>query len=340
MKNKCVEWMMALCDLIWHYLSSMKYFGGSRNRSTISSLPDEVIINILSRLPAQTVLACRAVCSAWLHMTLTSQFTEMHLIRSTPLILGRALVGYYGRNLGWFFIDNFLFKKAEMRGLEFVRQGSKENRTLCVEAFCNGLLIFKNDFDKYVICNPITREEVAFWLRTDDQICGFYYHRLQKEYTLLIYQKSDKNKFSVYGLSSKDRRTLATCATFNLSCFCEAATCGALFWATHGSKIHNSLSVSTNSILMFNLETENFVVKDQPTDRYKRDVRTLVKLLEIDGKLGCFDVYQKSVQVWILEDVQTWKWCKRYVVDLNGFINIYGDRDKPNAETFVVANQN
>ncbi|XP_074311179.1 putative F-box protein At5g38810 [Silene latifolia] len=336
-KNNCVvASIMAMWDLICHYL------GDCQNGSTISSLPDEIIINILSRVSAETILACRAVCSAWHHITNTTQFTQLHRIRSNnPVILGRVFnssISYSSPR--WFFIGNFRFYNVEITGLESVRRASKPH----VQAVCDGLIIFKhsvNYTDSYVICNPITREEVEFRLQTNDNICGFYYHKVQKEYALLIYQKNDQYEYSIYGLTSKDRRTISTRVEFNPNC-CGVSTCGALFWIIYGSKYHNSLSVNTESILMFNLETEKFTVKDHPADRYKQAARNQLKLLEIDGKLGCCDVYSKSVQVWILEDVENWKWAKRYVVDLNRILNEnYGDRSIPQiAKTCVVATLN
>nr|TKW38250.1 hypothetical protein SEVIR_1G101800v2 [Setaria viridis] len=45
----------------------------------IPELSDEIVLNILVRLPVKTVLRCRAVCKAWLAIISDSSFTRAHL---------------------------------------------------------------------------------------------------------------------------------------------------------------------------------------------------------------------------------------------------------------------
>lgn len=62
-------------------------------------LPDEVIVNILSRLPADGVLKCRRVCRCWRNLTSTRYFADLHLQRSTPAIYGHV----YDSDVGFIF---------------------------------------------------------------------------------------------------------------------------------------------------------------------------------------------------------------------------------------------
>ncbi|KAJ4832903.1 hypothetical protein Tsubulata_048203, partial [Turnera subulata] len=56
-------------------------------KAAFESLPDEIIIEILSRLPADFIVECRRVCKRWLVLTTTPAFAELQLMRATTVIV-------------------------------------------------------------------------------------------------------------------------------------------------------------------------------------------------------------------------------------------------------------
>lgn len=51
---------------------------------SLASLPSEILINIMSRLPVRTAARCRCVCRPWLDLLTTPNFAASHLARSAP----------------------------------------------------------------------------------------------------------------------------------------------------------------------------------------------------------------------------------------------------------------
>ena len=82
---QCLKWIPHLChQLVWLVAIHKKGF--------VKPLPDDIIIDILSRLLAECVLECRKVCRVWLALTSMPHFIEMHHKRAIPEILCSARI--------------------------------------------------------------------------------------------------------------------------------------------------------------------------------------------------------------------------------------------------------
>ncbi|KAJ4841326.1 hypothetical protein Tsubulata_039531, partial [Turnera subulata] len=66
-------------------------FNSKADVASALPLPDDVIIDILSRLPADHVLQCRRVCKRWRALTSTAYFAQLQLQRATPVVLAGCL---------------------------------------------------------------------------------------------------------------------------------------------------------------------------------------------------------------------------------------------------------
>ncbi|KAJ4822169.1 hypothetical protein Tsubulata_020775 [Turnera subulata] len=66
-------------------------FNSKADVASALPLPDDVIIDILSRLPADHVLQCRKVCKRWRALTSTAYFAQLQLQRATPVVLAGCL---------------------------------------------------------------------------------------------------------------------------------------------------------------------------------------------------------------------------------------------------------
>ncbi|XP_057786309.1 F-box protein At4g22390-like isoform X2 [Salvia miltiorrhiza] len=121
-------------------------------------LPSEIILNILSRLPARTTMICKCVCKPWLDLLVTPEFVKSHLSKSVP-----GLVVFEWKT------DPNPHKVVEfVNKLDF---NCHEHRWNVVFSFdlpfygpvhdsANGLLFSCHRDDEIFVCNPITREYI------------------------------------------------------------------------------------------------------------------------------------------------------------------------------------
>uniref|UniRef100_I1NWY7 F-box domain-containing protein n=1 Tax=Oryza glaberrima TaxID=4538 RepID=I1NWY7_ORYGL len=130
-----------------------------------AAMNDDVVAEILLRLPAKSVLRCRAVCRSWRRITTADYFVAAHS-RRRPL----QLLGYTGPNDESLRDDEFLVTSAPVNA------------------------------ETMLICNPATRQLVnlppvstggVVVDRNDLRLhsSAFYFHRPSGEYRVLCYRK-------------------------------------------------------------------------------------------------------------------------------------------------------
>uniref|UniRef100_A0A0E0CF04 F-box domain-containing protein n=1 Tax=Oryza meridionalis TaxID=40149 RepID=A0A0E0CF04_9ORYZ len=125
---------------------------------------DDVVAQILLRLPAKSVFRCRAVCRSWRRITTAAYFVAAHS-RRRPL----QLLGYTGPNDESLRDDEFLVTSAPVTAVPAVYDGDdtecrrflRRNVRLCLRGSCDGLLLFERvNAESMLICNPATRQLV------------------------------------------------------------------------------------------------------------------------------------------------------------------------------------
>jgi hypothetical protein len=144
-----------------------------RRRRVIASvdLPEETVVwEILVRLPAKSLLRCRAVCRSWYTLTSAPNFLVAHHKHqpSLPLIqFSRMKDGYvvWGRPL---LHIATLLNACDLRRrrrhpvfcLRFPRERYDRDPVLDIrfDASCDGLLVLSSRDGCFYICNPATRE--------------------------------------------------------------------------------------------------------------------------------------------------------------------------------------
>ncbi|OVA19375.1 F-box domain [Macleaya cordata] len=169
-------------------------------RSIENLLPDEIIIDIFSRLPFKSVLECRRVCKTWRTLIYNPSFARLYLRRSRPQLLQLndddkhnyndnldSNINGAGIKLGLGLL--FLIRLSDKdKGNVRMYYGEYDNDNIDEQYFsyktlkkinhppinkpigyvmvgsCNGLICFSVHqypiFDPIYICNPITREYV------------------------------------------------------------------------------------------------------------------------------------------------------------------------------------
>ncbi|XP_058191705.1 putative F-box protein At3g17480 [Rhododendron vialii] len=276
-------------------------------------LPEDILIDILSRLPGDYVLECRRVCKQWLALTLTPNFVELHLKRATPVL-------FLPRLFDMFIFDerakaNQMIKKmsAELMSLE-------SPHTPHLYGSCNGLLVLCERFPNrlYFVWNPLTGERVTVRPPVyESEVCGFFFHPRTKDYRLLFkYAEGMDFKFFIYSLGGQLWRKLdnfpyepsALATTLN----------GALHWMVHPFRINDNDDICSNSIMIFNMDTEEFCSKPHPGEGcISLEPHWDMCIFEMKGKLALYMLDGLDVHVWVSEDYEKWIWGTRYLVGLH-----------------------
>ncbi|KAK4483841.1 hypothetical protein RD792_011048 [Penstemon davidsonii] len=137
------------------------------NEAFILNLPPKIIIDILTRLPIQSMISCKCVCKKWLQLFSNPDFSKFHLSKPTP-----GLIVQLTQNKEKFckiveFEDildlqnHNLHYKAVLKFDPSSFTSSDFTRIMCS---VNGLICFHeyiNELDAFYICNPMTREYIT-----------------------------------------------------------------------------------------------------------------------------------------------------------------------------------
>ncbi|MED6170307.1 hypothetical protein PIB30_029691 [Stylosanthes scabra] len=156
-------------------------------------LPDELITEILLRVPARNLLRLRSVCREWRTLISSSQFANEHVRRliTTDLSLSDPRVAYNHpiwlyryQKLGDFSVRSMLENPTEPT--EVLRFQGRYTRYIV--GSCNGLLCLVEGFRKKsraMLWNPCTGL-VSPWLEIQSFsfVCGFGYDHVNDKYKL------------------------------------------------------------------------------------------------------------------------------------------------------------
>ncbi|KAI3960920.1 hypothetical protein MKW98_019121 [Papaver atlanticum] len=174
------------------------------DHNLLNSLPQEIILNILSRLPAQSVLDCRQVCRSWGNLL---QFHRQYVADSETM----SFLGFDSRAQALRYLEynddkqpNYCVKIIKFKFPASVCGGlvGSDNGLIClsVKTKYNANPVFGNKYkvdtpdEPLYICNPITREFVNLPpLLIDEKksvdgvhvVHGFGYHPLTNKYKVV-----------------------------------------------------------------------------------------------------------------------------------------------------------
>ncbi|KAL6531655.1 hypothetical protein OROMI_028018 [Orobanche minor] len=187
-------------------------------------LPSEIILEILSRLPADSVLQCRQVCKTWRNLLRHPSFAHMHLCRlsqlhennyhsqSTVVVLGFLLSLHFSNEHG----TQLYYGEYDSQPDKKLRRINQPPIHHSIIGSCNGLICI-SEFEWFYrvneplyICNPVTGEYINFprpkiitGNKVDLMVCGFGYDSFVKKYKIVrIYYIKDQplGRVQVYTL--------------------------------------------------------------------------------------------------------------------------------------------
>ncbi|KZV38143.1 F-box protein-like [Dorcoceras hygrometricum] len=141
-----------------------------RTSPFLVNLPSEILINILSRLPIQTILSCKCVNKQLLCLLSTPEFAASHLPLSTTGLLILHYCNYltscrvfeFEDELG---LQNSNLHSSAVRKFDLNVSMGLPDVCLGVVGSVNGLLCLRewgnSGYDALYVCNPMTREYIA-----------------------------------------------------------------------------------------------------------------------------------------------------------------------------------
>ncbi|KAL3626486.1 hypothetical protein CASFOL_030035 [Castilleja foliolosa] len=136
--------------------------------TNIESLPDDVISEILVRIPAQDLFdSTRLVCRKWYNIINTRNFAYSHLQLSIPKILA---------------VDIRTFMTMQNGQIETSKLSYELGRCTILSS-CNGLILLgfdrnSNSLGQYIITNPVTKQQFALPKFVSREPMKYDYHAL------------------------------------------------------------------------------------------------------------------------------------------------------------------
>ncbi|PIA28133.1 hypothetical protein AQUCO_07200044v1 [Aquilegia coerulea] len=241
--------------------------------------PEEVVMEILSRLPVKPLLRFRCVSKSWFRLlTMDSHFIKLHLnqlIQANPMPMIMYLREHRSRSTHFHLAEDYTAcnKAIELDVLPFNME--KLHRKYLVSGICNGLLClsdyFFEEYSKVYIWNPLTKDHIIIPCSPipshtiDDwwTLYSFGYHQVTNEFKVIRIMCTTKHAYtnekfqshvSVYTLGTGSWRIIEPMSyDILLTIHYPALVNGALHWlaARPGS-------TSWNLIVSFDLKDEVF----------------------------------------------------------------------------------
>lgn len=319
----CLSWVAYVLGQLGGLLFTLK------PSNTIRPLPDDVMVEILSRLPVECVLNCRRVCKRWEELTWTSHFADLHIKNmADPLVLLHCDSEFY------------LLYPRSRKGKKISRVKKDPDSLLSPHSTelvgsCNGLLLLrsKDDFTTTYVYNPVMQEETI--LRNPYRtgyVCGIYFQPLIGEYNVLYVLKQGNNSlYYTCGLTNYSGAKWRQMCSFGYqpaSSSIATSAHGALHWINNAQtrKNDHDMPLCSHGILVFDISREEFCTMSHP-GKECRSIRShyRMQLLEMKQHLAfCqVDAYNKCLDIWVLEDYIKRVWVRSYIINLDWNLYLY-----------------
>jgi F-box interacting protein len=290
----------------------------------ITQLDEDVLTEILLRLPSKSVLRARAVSKQWRYIATRPCFVAAYSVRRPPEIIvfyeldqdgnpvpdSKTIDGKYRQAVG---AINFAAQEEDLVRRPILHY---PGGTLHLHAFCDGLLLFCRGGERLFIFIPATRQ-VTFLPslpitspRASVQAVGFYRHRASGEYRVLC-QVEQIHYILSAGAGAGEPQRLADSIAFPT--FPGVSLHGSLNWLICPEK---------------SSDPDRMVAFDTVLDKFRRMAPPLVPaagsscyraphLFEMHGMLAASAVRDvPHMDVWVLQDYnrESWAWHLRITI--------------------------
>lgn len=296
-------------------------------------LPEDIMHDILLRLPPKFVVRCRAVCSSWLRLASDRSFLLAHHRRQPSL----PLVYFILNDVGDPEVSEYRLAVFDLRAVELqtvVRFSGHGNgwmardreRRLALHGSCDGVLLLSSDYHLF-LCNPTTRH----WgrlppLHRDHTIAGLYSHRISDDYRVLYFRRHGDGNYYYYVMAAGTRKQRLVSRQVS-----PIHSSWHTWFARHTPPVllHGNLhwppvSSRPESIAVFDTVAEVFRLMPSPAVNVNNQLVSNVKLLDMEGALAMSSSWSETygddgpsrVDLWFLEDYKSNVWVCKYRIEL------------------------
>nr|XP_017255805.1 PREDICTED: F-box protein CPR30-like isoform X2 [Daucus carota subsp. sativus] len=307
------------CDGSWSSTSSAPH--QSQMLNVTPYLTEDLLSQILDRLPVKTLLQCRCVCKPWCSLIDSPCFVKAHLKRSNECNADTSLLirGFVICSVD--FEDQYNATAKEIdEPLKSLLYGTGLVGT------CDGLLCLYNQKPDIFLWNPATRKckklpaaptgfRCPFDYDRSSQLCGFGYDVVNDDYKVLrMFQPGGSDlsgsKVTIYGLKTNSWKRLENIPShFELIEAWGVFMCGALHWVTF--KTLESCFV----ILAFDLGVETYREVPFPNLENKNPDQFTLTIFEESLCMLYYDPFI-HIDLWVMNDYGIGNsWCKLFTLE-------------------------
>ncbi|CAN6482115.1 unnamed protein product [Victoria cruziana] len=296
----------------------------------IPSIPTDITIAILSKLPVKSLLRFRCVCRAWCTLIDCKYFGEMHLDhakrKQTPTFVVET-----DEELRFTDTKNMIchIRKGELSQDAPLRSIGSMNRNLSILSWCNGLCCLATFVSMaeprstqfYQIVNPITRRSTVLPKSSlhNPEICQIVHDPASGMYKLLVVESMGhrfRSEISNIGGDFSWRRLDGAYGCHRP--YDKPFINGAIHWIFHPKFYTEAGHISESSpmlIVAFDVGQEKFRTISSPQCIYLDE--NLDFLAEFSGTLCLlhFNVTTHKLEFWVLKDYWNSVWIKDHSVE-------------------------
>lgn len=291
----------------------------SRLREIVGRIPEDILIEVISRLPAKDTLRCRCVCKQWRDLTATHDFLVLQVRRSIPMVL--AVVFGASGQYDLILLDNW---KAPAGTAPMVRriEVDPDYRT---ESSHNGLIVMqRGSYGDFKILNSINGEIVRITLEdklSRSLLIGVFFHPLLNEYCafwrVIVSSPDDaldpaaQEQYKVLNLGPRPSWIGIKNRWSNRSSYTSPVLVEEYFyWVVTPEQEEED---SSYAIMEFNVRSEELDLLSCPAALILSiDYDISVKLLNVHGVLSLVLISPSrkllDVTIWTLENRSDWSW--------------------------------
>ncbi|KAI6692085.1 hypothetical protein NL676_019795 [Syzygium grande] len=254
-------------------------------RDSFETLPDDVIVDVLSRLEVDQLGCVKRVCRRWRALIGTAHFTRVHLQRTSSVTVMGSMFSErrFHRDMPFLFYYDWgsrekkLTRGAKLLVLRRLRRTSQSSFDLL--GCCDGLLIF---------IEPITKS-----IETPD---GFSYH-------VGSLGPAAREEVGMFPYRPREQEAA------------PSGVKGCLHWMVVGKE--QMSPPCSHSIMVFSTGESEFRFMPHPGDSCpSTDGHSNMHLVAMRGRVYVYAIYGKLMCVWVLEDYASWHWVKKCDVNL------------------------
>ncbi|KAK3038737.1 hypothetical protein RJ639_028344 [Escallonia herrerae] len=303
----------------------------SRSAIPSCSLPEDIIADILARLPVKPLLQFRSVCKAWLGLINSSRFISMHLHFSILKPENHSLIVHTfqsnprGHTISLLHLDSPQTSvKLDHPFPRFVN--SLELDVVCS---CRGLVFLSNPpFGKFMsLWNPATKQSKDISHHTITGIDGSWgvsagmgFNPVSDDYIVIriVFRTNHRIRAEIYSSNSDSWREINVDLQFDGIHFkCNAIVKGKPYWVASENAWENH-GWNSRGIYLVSFDVENEVFQRVPLPNIVENEETFHGVMEFKESIGVLmNTASDDWIMWTMDDETSWSKKFMFALGLN-----------------------